>query len=126
MKESGYIKDNQEIIQKLKKLPILESFCDKDLKGFLKLSKLKKYDAGELIIGEGQLDNWMFFLLSGKVKVTKGGLDVCLLGNTGDVFGEMAIIQGEKRSASVTALNNVVCLAVDAVIDSCNINLGVI
>ncbi len=114
MKESNYIRENRQIIEKLRNLPVLKNFSYEDLKGFLKLSKLKEYEAGESIIVEGQFDNWLFFLLSGKVKVVKGGVDVCTMEKVGDVFGEMAIIRGEKRSASVIALNNVVCLAVDA------------
>ena len=45
MLESEYLKDNLQFINKLKKIPTLDAFSDKDLKGLLELSKIRKYDA---------------------------------------------------------------------------------
>lgn len=62
------------------------------LKGMLKLSKIRKYDPEELIIEEGTNDCWVYFLVSGKVKVVKHGVEINILDQAGEVFGEMGII----------------------------------
>ncbi|MBW2331753.1 MAG: cyclic nucleotide-binding domain-containing protein [Deltaproteobacteria bacterium] len=72
MIESDYLKESEDLIQKLRGIPTLESFDEKDLKGILKLSKIRKYEPGELILEEGQYDNWVYFLVSGKVRIVKG------------------------------------------------------
>ena len=64
MSDQGYLKETGDIIQKLRSIPTLNVFREVDLKGILSLSKMVKYDAGELIIEEGQYDNWMYFLIN--------------------------------------------------------------
>ncbi|MCK4390838.1 MAG: cyclic nucleotide-binding domain-containing protein [Desulfobacterales bacterium] len=114
MLESDYLKDSAHLVQKLKQISTLKPFDDKDLHGALKLSKIRKYNPGELILEEGSFDNWIYFLISGKVRVVKGGKDLCLLERTGDVFGEMGVIDGSARSASIYAIDETVCLVTDA------------
>ncbi|MBW1765430.1 MAG: Crp/Fnr family transcriptional regulator [Deltaproteobacteria bacterium] len=114
MIESDYLKDNSDIVQKLRKIPTLEPFDEKDLHGALQLSKIRKYEPGELILGEGLYDCWIYFLVSGKVRVDKQGEALTILKRRGDVFGEMSIIDGSPRSASVYAIDETVCLATDA------------
>ncbi|MBW1801096.1 MAG: cyclic nucleotide-binding domain-containing protein [Deltaproteobacteria bacterium] len=113
MSDQGYLKETGDIIQKLRSIPTLNVFREVDLKGILSLSKMVKYDAGEFIIKEGQYDNWMFFLISGKVGIQKQGETLNVLQRRGDIFGEMGIIDGSPRSASIIALNETTCLAAD-------------
>ena len=114
MIESDYLKDNINYFEKLGNMPSLADFSEKDLKGLLELSKIRKYEPGELILEEGVYDCWIYFLVSGKIKVVKHGEDLSVLRRTGDVFGEMGIIDGSPRSASVYAVDETVCLATDA------------
>jgi CRP-like cAMP-binding protein len=114
MIESEYLKDNKHIIQKLKRIPTLQLFDDKNLHGALELSKIRKYEPGERILEEGSFDNWIYFLISGSVKIAKEGKDLNVLQRTGDVFGEMGMIDGSAKSASAYAVNETVCLVTDA------------
>ena len=113
MLESDYLKDNMNFLQKLGHMPTLDLFSEEDLKGALRLSKIRKYEAGELILEEGSLDCWIYFLVSGKVRVAKHGEDLQILQRTGDVFGEMGVIDASPRSAAVYAIDDTVCLAAD-------------
>ncbi|MBW2661637.1 MAG: cyclic nucleotide-binding domain-containing protein [Deltaproteobacteria bacterium] len=113
MIESDYLKDNDEIIQKIKKIPTLDLFTDKDLRGIVKLSKIRKYNPGELIMTEGSYDNWIYFVVSGKVKIVKQDRELSVLKRRGDVFGEMGIIDGSARSASVYGVDEGTCLTAD-------------
>ena len=114
MIESDYLEDNIKFVQKLGQMPTLEPFGEEDLKGLLRLSKIRKYEPGELILEDGFYDCWIYFLVSGKVRVVKHGEELRILSRTGDVFGEMGTIDGSPRSASVYAVNETVCLATDA------------
>ncbi len=114
MIESEYLKDNINYSERLGKISSLSAFSEKDLKGLLRLSKIRKYEPGELILEEGVFDCWIYFLISGKIRVVKQNEDLSILKRTGDVFGEMGIIDGSPRSASIYAVEEVVCLATDA------------
>lgn len=63
---------------------------------------LRRYAAGEAICREGEPGEEMFYLSAGTVRVVKGGREVGRL-QPGDVFGEMAMLLEEKRTATVEA-----------------------
>ena len=113
MLESRYLKDNIENIQKLLGIPALKNFETKSLGKLLRLSKIREYEDGERIIKEGDRDPWLYFLLSGKIKITKEGLEIGSIAEKGEIFGEMRIIDSMSRSASVLAVGKTICLAVD-------------
>ena len=113
MIESDYLKDNDELIEKMSRIPELGIFDDKDLHGLMKLSKIRKYKPNETIIEEGGYDCWIYYLISGKVRVTKDGEEIGTIQRIGDVFGEMGVIDGSARSASIIAATEVICLATD-------------
>jgi CRP/FNR family cyclic AMP-dependent transcriptional regulator len=114
MIESSYLKESSALIEKLRQIPTLELFDEKDLQGALQLSKMRKYEPGELILEEGSHDNWIYFLVSGKVRIVKHGKQLTVLSRRGDVFGEMGVIDGSARSASAYAIDETVCLATDS------------
>ena len=114
MIESDYLKGNISFLEKLGEIPTLSTFSEEELKGLLELSRIRKYEPGEVILEEGFFDSWIYFLVSGKVKIVKHGEDVSILQRIGDIFGEMSIIDGSPRSASVYAVDKTVCLATDA------------
>jgi len=113
MKESQYLEDNEKILTDLKKMSVFEPLKQEDLKFFLKMSKLRMHKSGETIISEGNVDVWMYFLIYGKVKITKENKEITVLRRRGDVFGEMRFIDSSPRFASAHAEGDTVCLAVD-------------
>lgn len=113
MLESRYLKDNIENIQRLLTIPALRNFEAKSLGRLLNLSKIREYDNGECIIKEGDFDPWLYFLLSGKIQITKEGMQINTIDKKGEIFGEMRIIDSLSRSASVYAVGKTICLAVD-------------
>lgn len=92
MIESEYLSDDSGLTEKLRKMSTLKDFQVEHLKGMLRLSKIRKYDPEELIIEEGTNDSWVYFLVSGKVRVVKHGVEINILDQAGEVFGEMGII----------------------------------
>ena len=114
MQETEYLEDSKAYIDKLRNIPTLSPFTEKNLEGLIRLSKIRKYEPEELILEEGSFDKWIYFLISGKVQVIKDGKTISTLLRTGDIFGEMGIIDGSARSATIQALDETVCLATDA------------
>ncbi|MDJ0784534.1 MAG: cyclic nucleotide-binding domain-containing protein [Desulfosarcinaceae bacterium] len=113
MIESKFLKENIENIQRLMSISALKHFETRNLGKLLRLSKIRQYEAGEAIIQEGDRDTWLYFLLSGEVRISKEGEEISTIGRRGDLFGEMRIIDDRSRSATVTAIDKVVALAVD-------------
>lgn len=74
------------------------------------------YHDGELIIKEYDVGNCMYVIQEGEVEVFqhRDGKDLRLaILKNGDFFGEMALFENEKRSASVKARGNVRIITVD-------------
>ncbi len=113
MIESKYLKENLENIQKLMTIPALKNFETRSLGKLLRLSKVRQYEDGERVIQEGDLDPWLYFLLSGKIRISKESHEIGTIDRKGEIFGEMRIIDSLSRSASVYAVGQTVCLAVD-------------
>ena len=113
MIESKYLKENIENIQRLMTIQALKHFETRNLGKLLRLSKIRQYEDGEQIIQEGDMDPWLYFMLSGKIRIVKGGEEIGTISKKGEIFGEMRIIDDQSRSASVFAAGQTVCLAVD-------------
>lgn len=73
--------------------------------------------AGEAVFHEGEPGSTMFVIRKGKVRISKrvrGGEKTFAVLGPGEFFGEMAILNGEPRSATATALEDVALLELDA------------
>lgn len=73
------------------------------------------FKAGDTIIREGAEGDTAFFIVTGSVEVSVGqGAAARAVGrlDTGEVFGEMCLIDPGPRSATITAATDVECLAV--------------
>ena len=115
MKETSFLKDNEDILERLRDVSVFDALSDKELRDFLTLSKLRSYEKGEVIIREGEYDCWLYFLLSGSVDVIVGDQAMRTLSSKGDIFGEMGIIDGSPRCASIVADEDATqCLGMDA------------
>jgi small-conductance mechanosensitive channel len=85
---------------------LFQCLPDGHLENLLKNSKLDHFGRGEAVIEEGTEGESLFVLLRGTAHVTvvKRGTNVRVGGlRTGDCFGEMSLLTGERRSATVRA-----------------------
>jgi CRP/FNR family cyclic AMP-dependent transcriptional regulator len=78
------------------------------------LMTVRRFDAGTTILRQGSSAVALYLLLDGRVEVSRepeeGGRPVKLAILTpGDVFGEMAVLDDDTRSSSVTALEPARC-----------------
>lgn len=113
VQEYAYIHDEDDIPAPLLEVPFLEAFTKKHLDQVLHASAFIEYDPRDVIIAEGDEASRIFILLSGEVAVVKGGEQLVTMNQSGDIFGELAALEAEVRSASVVAVKKSFCLAVD-------------
>ncbi|MBO5987239.1 MAG: cyclic nucleotide-binding domain-containing protein [Lachnospiraceae bacterium] len=108
-----------EYVKYLRAFPLLSKIGDEDLKALAGLLKEHKTAAGENVITEGDVGAEMYILIEGSVDIIKttvfGDKFVVATLNADDhcVFGEMAMIDNDKRSATVRAKTNCKTLSID-------------
>src|SRR5437016_8543105 len=83
-------------------VPLFEGLSQRELERLVGASKVVQAKAGHAVVVEGEAGVGFHLILEGKAKVTRGGRKLRLLG-PGDSFGDIALIDGGVRSASVTA-----------------------
>lgn len=113
MKEFAYIHDEGATPAALQTVPLFKTFSEEQLDDVLNSSNLLQCDVGDAIIQEGTIDSRIYILLSGTLEVRVGGKHVANISRSGEVFGELALVNQDKRLASVVASTKAVCLAVD-------------
>ncbi len=96
------------LVESLRKVPMLASLKPEHLDMLAKLATTRTFKKGETIIKQGDPGSGLFVILNGTVSVTsknRPGLPDNMLNNLGkgEFFGEMSLIDGYPRSATVTA-----------------------
>ena len=100
-------------IGKLKKLYLFKNLSEKTLE--LLATKLTKivYNEKDIIVEEGSTGDKFYLISKGRVRITKEGTFIRDL-ESGSCFGENVLLSNEivKRTATVTALEKVVCYVI--------------
>ncbi len=97
-------------------IPILDPLNPKELLKLAEKVKLQTYAAGEALVKQGDEGDAFFIVRSGEVKlsVTEHRREV-EIGRFGEsyFFGEMSLLTGERRAATVTALMDTDVVVID-------------
>jgi HEAT repeat protein len=96
----------------LRNVPLFSNMATGELTHVASIAREVTYPAGSRIIQEGEHGDHMFLIVDGEVSVQRGETLLKTLGAR-DFFGEMSIIDGEPRSASVTAQKDSLLLRID-------------
>ena len=88
---------------KLKIFSLFNSLTQDELKLIAQNTEVINCEKGQVVCREDTDSDSMFFIFDGAVTISKKGVSFANL-ETGDYFGEMSLISGDKRSATVTAL----------------------
>jgi CRP-like cAMP-binding protein len=95
----------------LRKIPLLSELSDEEIMRIKPDFRIRQYAKRDIVLQKGAPGDSLLFLLSGALQVvdiTEDGRAIGLrMLNPGDFFGEIAVINGSMRSASVVALTPV-------------------
>lgn len=96
---------NETIIRRILVLQKISLFAHCSQDDFILLAQMVEesvYEAGEKVCAIGEDGDTMYGIIEGTIQVHKGSEQLAALG-IGQCFGEMAIIDGQPRSADCTA-----------------------
>jgi CRP-like cAMP-binding protein len=97
----------------LEQVPLLEELTKRDRQRLAQSMKERTFASGQEIVVEGRGGVGFFIILEGKAAVTIGGKLIQVLG-PGDYFGEMALLDGGERTATITSDGELRCATMTA------------
>jgi CRP-like cAMP-binding protein len=122
-RESPRLKDmiDQKYIQRslhthLRQVGIFSRLSDAEISDLASRVKLMSFTKDRIIIREGDEGDSLYLVRAGFVKVSHirdGKEKILTYLREGSYFGEAALIRGEKRNATVTAISNVESVRID-------------
>jgi len=95
----------------LAEVPLFAGLGRRHLNKVAALGKIKRFHHGTTIVVAGEPGDTLYVLLDGEVSVRRSGLPTISRG-MGSFFGELALLDGGVRSATVVASGPVVCLTI--------------
>lgn len=96
------------IADSLHEVPLFADLPRRDLARLADSMQVLSFPAGKEVVAEGKGGVGFFVILEGSARVTQGGEERGSLG-TGDYFGEMALIDGDDRMATIHADSDMRC-----------------
>jgi CRP-like cAMP-binding protein/small-conductance mechanosensitive channel len=113
-------KESREMAQRLVALEQLELFrglSEEERQELARGMRFAPFGRGEVITRQGSMAHWLYVLVKGQAEVRvraepEGEKSVARL-DAPDVFGEMGVVTGEPRTASVVATTDVECYRID-------------
>jgi CRP/FNR family cyclic AMP-dependent transcriptional regulator len=95
----------KDVIGQLARVPLFSDCSKRDLELISRVVKDVSHRAGTVIAREGEPGVGLFIIVNGTAEVTIGGKRKTRLG-PGDFFGEIALLDGGPRTATVTAVTD--------------------
>jgi len=99
-------------ITALERTPLFAGLDREDLQNVLGCGQLVSFERGQAIVERWDRGDAMYVIMSGAAEVDVGGRFHRL--ERGDFFGEMAVLAGNKREATVKAVEPVEALRIPA------------
>lgn len=99
--------------ESLKAVPLFSDLSDKELRALSQSMHEKRFEAGQEVVTQGESGIGFFVILDGGARVSVGGEERRTL-KPGDYFGELALLEGDSRSASITADEGLRCAGMTA------------
>jgi cAMP-binding proteins - catabolite gene activator and regulatory subunit of cAMP-dependent protein kinases len=96
----------KEVVSQLANVPLFSDCSQRELQTISRAVKDVDHSAGTVIAREGEPGVGLFVISTGTADVTIGGKKKATLG-PGDFFGEIALLDGGPRTATVTAVSDV-------------------
>ena len=114
---AGRAAEDTEELKELQASSLFANFEREALVRILASTELRSYGEGDIIVTEGEEGSSLYLIVSGAVKVFTrssdgGNLPLAELG-PGDFFGEVSLLTGKPRTATITARTQVAAIELD-------------
>jgi CRP-like cAMP-binding protein len=93
----------------LAQAPLFANLSKRQLRSLAEVTAVTAYKGGAEVVKQGSAGTTFYVLLDGRAKVVRGGRTVARL-STGDFFGEISVLDGGPRTATVVAETSLRCL----------------
>ncbi len=100
-----------KIEDRLANVPLFQDVPKKSLHRLGETARERNYKAGEVIVKEGDEGVAFYLVTGGTAESTRGGSKLATYGE-GDFFGEMALLDNHRRSATIKAITDVETIAI--------------
>ena len=114
--ENVFFEPGNEVFERLSSVSIFSPLSDEETQKLAEASLVRVFAPDESIVRQGQKGNSMFVIHRGKVnvQVKENGVAKTLRTlHEGDFFGEMGLLTGEPRTATVSALDETEVLEIN-------------
>lgn len=91
-----------EVLDRIEHIEMLHSLSPSEMQAIIPLLKALQVNPGTVLCQEGAPGDALFLIVDGEAEIFKGAQKMAVLG-PGEMFGEMALLTGEERSATVVA-----------------------
>ncbi len=102
---------NKQLLAVLSAVPLFEGLSKKHLKKIADLGTVAVFMPGATIVKQGTIGDSFYVVLQGQAKVTSNGRTVNRL-LPGDHFGEISLLDGDVRTASVVSETDMTLLEI--------------
>lgn len=96
----------------LRKVAIFAATPDHVLASVAQIAYEETFEPGQVIMNEGDFGDFMYIVVDGQVRVHRGDQTIITL-DAGDSVGELAVLDPEPRSASVSASTDTMLFRID-------------
>jgi CRP-like cAMP-binding protein len=103
--------DTEDKVRALEKVMLFVDCSDGDRRDIAQVAHLLAFEDGEVILPQGEEGLGFYLLLSGSARIVRNGAEVAKV-ETGDFFGEVALLEGTPRTADVVSVGRAVCLGI--------------
>jgi CRP/FNR family cyclic AMP-dependent transcriptional regulator len=102
----------------IRRVPLFSTLNDEEFNALSHVFIIRVYRKNQIIFLEEETGNYMYLVLSGKVKVAKssasGKETLLAIHRPGDFFGEMSLLDGKTSPATVSAIEDCKIISVSA------------
>jgi CRP/FNR family transcriptional regulator, cyclic AMP receptor protein len=106
----------EETVQLLRRVPVFSALADDELERVAEVAVPRSFAAGEAVFREGDQSDTCYVVRSGHARAVREHSDgrSLTLANfgPGDIFGELAMFDAERRSATVEAIEDTEAIAI--------------
>ncbi len=105
-----------DVVELLARVPVFSTLEGEHLERIADLAVPRAFEPGQVVFREGDASDTCYVVRSGRVRATRehsGGRTITLATfGPGDIFGELALFEDERRSATIEAIEQTSVVAV--------------